>query len=652
MERVPCTYIFTEIRYEEVGPDKPQDAVVPAATTVGGIEKDRDPLPVHSETTAESHPLVTAEERDPLSFRLEEPTESRPIILTGERDSRPVMADGEFETSDDKMETKKVETTKIESTQTDAMELWVVVGGSGTVEAAGRSWPLRRGQLLLGALRGAAPKPLATARADKRGADSRFADSGGAPEKAALKLYRLGFRALDVRGDALPPDQALPFVGAAEMAPFSFCAERAQRLHEQRDLSGAAAALERQIAFQELLLAAVRRHDERPSSGGEGRSGTSGVPPTPDSREAVKRSVARMENEYREPLTVEALAASAGIGRWAYTQLFKQITGKLPLDYLNEVRIKQAKRLLLATEDRLGEIAQRVGFSSEYYFSRRFKQAAGLSPGRYRRLQRREVRVFAPYLEDALLAIGIVPIAQYSHRAWGVQEYLPLGGVPAFDVADGTREDLSRLNPELLLFDDGFERWSLDRLSGVAPRLMLEQPGEAWADKLRGTAALFGREAAAEEALRRYSETTRESRASLAAVPGGSASRGTVICLRVTARHIMAYAERAGYTGPVLYGALGLRPPEALRRLPDDQRFLSLRPEELAALNADHLFVVFDKSENAFPGEERTLLRHPCWRNLPAVQAGRVYETDFFAWMNYGVLANDRKIRDVMRVLR
>ncbi|MWJ31208.1 MULTISPECIES: helix-turn-helix domain-containing protein [Saccharibacillus] len=643
----------------------------------------------------------------------------------------------------------------------DGAELWVVTGGTGSVQCGGTTWPLARGRLLLGPLggvRAASSGPAAEAgrpdaaeereryerlgAADVEGAEAAEAEMSEAERKEAaeaerkaagrsgpvaergeaaeaerkavgrsgpvaergeaaeaeasaakrkaaaamyaaerkaagqsgpaaergeaagmsateaamsmpqlhaagaepLTLYRLAFCAADRSGAPLPPGEALPFVGATDFAPFSFCAERAQKLHERRAETGGAAALERQIAFQELLLAAVRQRESA------SRAGT-GESPALDVREAVRRSIARIDREYREPFTVESLAASAGIGRWTYTNLFKEATGSLPLDYLNRVRIGQAKQLLLATEDRLGEIAQRVGFSSEYYFSRRFKREAGLSPGQYRRLHRREVRVFAPYLEDALLALGIVPIAQYSHSAWGVQAYLPLEGVPAFDVADGTREDLLRLKPELLLFDDGFERWHLDRLSGVAPSLLLEQPGEAWADKLRGTAALFGREAEARHMLRRYDEQVRDAGSRLAAMPGGAASRGSVACLRISAQQIRLYAQHSGYTGPLLYGELGLKPPELLRHMPEAQRSLLLRPDELAQVDADHLFVIFDKSDNRHPGDERRLLEHPCWRALPAVQAGRVYETDFFAWMNYGILAHGRKIRDVLETL-
>lgn len=588
LESKPHTYILTDIRYEEIRSEADHD---------GG------------ETRLEKE----------TSLAVERQQNERRI---------PAVADAEDEAG---KASKIQEQSRADTPEPDAPELWIVTGGIGTAEFHGHSWRLERGRLLAGPLGG--KRPLACGEA-------------GPPESAEpLTLYRLGFRSADALGAPLGGEAALPFVGATDAsgALLAFCAERAQKLYESRAETGAAAALERQIAFQELLLAALRRREQQARSATDLRE---------NGRDAVRRSVERIRREYREPLTVEALAASAGIGRWAYTRLFKELTGRLPLDFLNEVRIGQAKALLLNTEDRLGEIAQRVGYSSEYYFSRRFKRETGLSPGQYRRLRRREVRVFAPYLEDALLAIGIVPIAQYSHRDWGVQEYLPLGEVPAFDVSDGSREELSRLKPELLLFDEGFERWSLDRLSGVAPHLLLEQPGEAWADKLRATAALFGREAVAEDALRRYSEETREARASLAAVPGGSAARGRVACLRITARHIMLYAERSGYTGPVLYGALGLQAPPLLRRIPERQRLRLIRPEDLPMLEADHLFVIFDKFENRLPGEERRLLEHPSWLALPAVRAGRVYEMDFFAWMNYGVLANGHKVRDVMNALR
>lgn len=64
-------------------------------------------------------------------------------------------------------------------------------------------------------------------------------------------------------------------------------------------------------------------------------------------------------------------------------------------------------------------------------------------------------------------------------------------------------------------------------------------------------------------------------------------------------------------------------------------------------MTADHLFIAFDLQE----GEGRELLDTPLWRSLPAVRNRCVYEVDFMAWMNYGVLSHQRKIADVLKVL-
>ncbi|MNC01040.1 Iron(3+)-hydroxamate-binding protein FhuD precursor [compost metagenome] len=102
-----------------------------------------------------------------------------------------------------------------------------------------------------------------------------------------------------------------------------------------------------------------------------------------------------------------------------------------------------------------------------------------------------------------------------------------------------------------------------------------------------------------------------------------------------------------GYTGSVLHDDLGLQPHALVPKLTRGQKRVSLTREELASLTADHLFITFDRQE----GEGRELLDTPLWRNLPAVRNRCVYEVDFMAWMNYGVLSHQRKIEDVLRAL-
>ncbi|MFW5438262.1 helix-turn-helix domain-containing protein [Paenibacillus apiarius] len=55
-----------------------------------------------------------------------------------------------------------------------------------------------------------------------------------------------------------------------------------------------------------------------------------------------------------------------------------------PIQYLTQIRIKEAKELLLASDATLEEIAIRVGYPDKYYFSRIFKKHTGTSPIQFR----------------------------------------------------------------------------------------------------------------------------------------------------------------------------------------------------------------------------------------------------------------------------
>jgi ABC-type Fe3+-citrate transport system substrate-binding protein len=102
-----------------------------------------------------------------------------------------------------------------------------------------------------------------------------------------------------------------------------------------------------------------------------------------------------------------------------------------------------------------------------------------------------------------------------------------------------------------------------------------------------------------------------------------------------------------GYTGGVLYSDLGLQPHPLVRQLCRGRKQANLTLEALAQLTADHLFITFDRQM----GEGRELLETPLWQSLPAVRSSCVYEVDFMAWMNYGVMSHHRKIADVLQVL-
>lgn len=91
-----------------------------------------------------------------------------------------------------------------------------------------------------------------------------------------------------------------------------------------------------------------------------------------------------IQKNFQHPLTLAQVAHHVALSPNYLASLFKRQFGRTIIDYLTEVRIEEAKRLLLDTELKVARIASEVGYNSPYYFSRAFKQVAGCSPRQYR----------------------------------------------------------------------------------------------------------------------------------------------------------------------------------------------------------------------------------------------------------------------------
>jgi AraC-like DNA-binding protein len=132
-------------------------------------------------------------------------------------------------------------------------------------------------------------------------------------------------------------------------------------------------------------------------------AGTVLIPHAAD-RRLLDRKVARALNllqaEPAKRWTVERLARAVGLSRAAFARRFAAVSGRSPLRYLTELRLALAANLLETTDDSLAELALRVGYTSEFAFSRAFKRNHGVAPGSFRRL-RRNARPFSPILAAA-----------------------------------------------------------------------------------------------------------------------------------------------------------------------------------------------------------------------------------------------------------
>lgn len=117
------------------------------------------------------------------------------------------------------------------------------------------------------------------------------------------------------------------------------------------------------------------------------RSGKS--PPGSVSLEYARRAGEYIAMHYAEELTVEDLARQTGVSRSYLFRVFKKHYGLSPQEYLLEVRLKTACRLLRETDSTIGMVAAFTGFQNSLYFSRIFKQRRGTTPSAYRQARRK-----------------------------------------------------------------------------------------------------------------------------------------------------------------------------------------------------------------------------------------------------------------------
>jgi AraC-like DNA-binding protein len=102
---------------------------------------------------------------------------------------------------------------------------------------------------------------------------------------------------------------------------------------------------------------------------------------------AVGRSLALMHGRIAHPWTTEELAAEAHLSRSAFAERFTQLVGVPPISYLTDWRMQLAAARLRDTRRTIAQIAAELGYESEATFTRAFKRAMAMSPGRYRRTQ-------------------------------------------------------------------------------------------------------------------------------------------------------------------------------------------------------------------------------------------------------------------------
>ena len=100
---------------------------------------------------------------------------------------------------------------------------------------------------------------------------------------------------------------------------------------------------------------------------------------------AVKRALAFIHDNLHQPLQVADAAKAAGLSLSRFHEVFKQAVRCAPKQYIRRSKLTAACRMLSASTRPIAQIAEALGFTSPFNFSRDFKRRYSVSPRAYRR---------------------------------------------------------------------------------------------------------------------------------------------------------------------------------------------------------------------------------------------------------------------------
>jgi AraC-like DNA-binding protein len=94
----------------------------------------------------------------------------------------------------------------------------------------------------------------------------------------------------------------------------------------------------------------------------------------------IAHVIERLKRDYAKPLRAKELARIAGMSVSSFHQHFKKVTTLSPLQYQKQLRLQEARRLVLGNAASAAEVGFRVGYESPSQFSREYARCFGLPP--------------------------------------------------------------------------------------------------------------------------------------------------------------------------------------------------------------------------------------------------------------------------------
>ncbi len=102
-------------------------------------------------------------------------------------------------------------------------------------------------------------------------------------------------------------------------------------------------------------------------------------------KQKIAQAIQYIKENYNKDLNMAVVSNHISMNYSLFSYAFKQYTGNNFVNYLKEIRMNEARRLLKETDDKINEISQQVGYENDKHFMKLFKTECGVSPTEYRK---------------------------------------------------------------------------------------------------------------------------------------------------------------------------------------------------------------------------------------------------------------------------
>lgn len=111
-------------------------------------------------------------------------------------------------------------------------------------------------------------------------------------------------------------------------------------------------------------------------------------PRTSENEVLVQRICGYLARNYNQKVSIPTICKLFNISSRHLSRIFKQETGQTIVEMVHHLRIEKSKALLLKSDDQIIEVALKVGYDDQAFFSRLFRRIVGCSPGKYKENER------------------------------------------------------------------------------------------------------------------------------------------------------------------------------------------------------------------------------------------------------------------------